>query len=486
MASQTQAVREGRPRVSIGDLLEKKPPHDLMAEEALIGSILLRPDVCDEVVLLVRSEDFFHPAYKILYGELVALHNSNKVIDIAVLVDQLKSAGKLEQVGGPATIARLVNGVPNAAHAKYYADIVAGKSVYRTLIDVCSGILSEAYSEVAPPDELLNSAEQLVFDIVNSRNREEALEIREVLHDLCDLLEARMRGIETDSAVATGYTELDALLGRGFHENELVILAARPSMGKTALALNIAEHVVIHGGKGVLFVSLEMAARELAERLLVSLSQVNGMKLRNGTLSERDFQKVVEQAGRLGEVPLMVDDAPSRTVTEIAAAARRVEKRHGLSLIVIDYLQLIEPDNPRDSRQEQVARIARRLKGLARTLHVPILCLAQVNRQAEDSREHRPRLSHLRESGAIEQDADVVMFVHRESYYKSKEDADENEPAGDENDAEVIVAKQRNGPVGTVHLVWRREYMRFENKAPDRFSELDALPPAGGQEDDPF
>ncbi len=486
MPNQAQAVKEGRPRVSVGDLLENKPPHDLLAEEALIGSILLQPDVCDEVVTLVRPDDFFHPAHKMLFAELVALHNSQKVIDVALLVDQLRAIGKLDMIGGPAAIAKLINAVPNAANAKYYAQIVAAKSVYRNLIHASSQILSEAYTESFEPEDLLNKAEQRIYEIVNSRNRDETVEIRDVLHEVCDLLEARINGVETDHVVATGYYDLDALLGRGLHESELVILAARPSMGKTALALNIAEHVVMHSGKAVLFVSLEMAARELAERLLVSLSRVNGSKLRNGTLSERDFQKVVQQAGRLGEAPLIVDDAPSRTVTEIAAAARRIDRQRGLGLIVIDYLQLIEPDNSNDSRQEQVARIARRLKGMARDIKVPVLCLAQVNRQAEDSKEHRPRLSHLRESGAIEQDADVVMFVHRESYYKSKDSDGDAAPGSDEGEkkAEIIVAKQRNGPVGTIELVWERSFMRFENRARERFSEFDAPPPAPG--DDPF
>ncbi len=475
MASQVRASKEGRPRVSIGDLLENKPPHDLVAEEALIGSILLQPDVCDEVATIVRPEDFYHPAHRILYAELLQLHNSQAVIDVAVLLNHLRSIGKYDEVGGAAMLARLVNGVPHAAHAKYYAQMVASKAIFRSLIEASSQILSEAYQETLEPEMLLNRAEQLIYEIANARTREEATEIREVLHEVCDLLEARMHGRETEHVVPTGYYDLDALLGRGLHESELVILAARPSMGKTALALNIAEHVVMHTGKPVLFVSLEMAARELAERLLVSLSRVNGSKLRNGTLSERDFQKVVKEAGKLGEVPLMVDDAPSRTVTEIAAAARRLARRKGLGLVVIDYLQLIEPDNPNDSRQEQVARIARRLKGMARDLRVPVLCLAQVNRQAEDSREHRPRLSHLRESGAIEQDADVVMFVHREAYYRSKQERDEATPGADEDEkkAEVIVAKQRNGPVGTIELVWEQTFMRFENRAHMKHSEFD-------------
>jgi replicative DNA helicase len=256
----------------------------------------------------------------------------------------------------------------------------------------------------------------------------------------------------------------------GLHNSELIVLAARPSMGKTALAMNIAEYVAIELKQPTLLISLEMSSIELADRMLCSVARVNGHRLRNGTISHEDRRRLVECAGKISGAPLYVDDSPSRTVTEIAAAARRIRRReHGrLGLIVIDYLQLIEPDNSRDQRQEQVARIARRLKGLARELDVPVLCLAQLNRQAEEGKAHEPRLSHLRESGAIEQDADVVMFVHREEYYHSGEE--QQQYAGQ---AEIIVGKQRNGPTGRVQLNWRKEYTRFENPAPDRLEEFD-------------
>ena len=266
----------------------------------------------------------------------------------------------------------------------------------------------------------------------------------------------------------TGFADLDTLTG-GLHNSELVILAARPSMGKTAFAMNIAENVSVNQAVPTLFVSLEMSSLELADRLLCSVGRINGHRLRNGTLPQDERRRLVAIAGKLSQAKLYVDDSPSRTVTEIAAAARRIKRREGrIGLIVIDYLQLIEPDNASDPRQEQVAKIARRLKGLARELEAPVLCLAQVNRQAEDAREHRPRLSHLRESGAIEQDADVVMFVHREEYYRRGEEREQF--AGQ---AEIIIAKQRNGPIGDVELVWRKEYTRFEDKAPERLEEFD-------------
>ena len=256
------------------------------------------------------------------------------------------------------------------------------------------------------------------------------------------------------------------------HGSELVILAARPSMGKTAFALNIAENVVTQSKRPVLFISLEMAAVELTERLMCSYARVNGHRLRSGTLPQEARKKLIKSAGELSQCPLYIDDSPTRNVSEIAAGARRIMRQDDdLSLIVIDYLQLIEPDNSRDPRQEQVAKIARRLKGLARELEVPILCLAQLNRQAESTGDNLPKLSHLRESGAIEQDADVVMFVHRKDYYKAKGEDDGGEDLSGQ--AQIIIAKQRNGPVGNVDLTWLRDFTRFEDRAPERFGEFD-------------
>ena len=259
----------------------------------------------------------------------------------------------------------------------------------------------------------------------------------------------------------------------GLHASELVILAARPSMGKTAFAMNIAENVVLQSGQPTLFISLEMAAIELIERMLCSVAAVNGHQLRNGTLGQEDRRRLMEKAGLLSTVPLFIDDSPTRNVSEIAGAARRIKRQQNgrLGLIVIDYLQLIQPDSANDPRQEQVAKMARRLKGLARELEVPILCLSQLNRQTESTGDHRPKLSHLRESGAIEQDADVVMFVHRESYYK-KGQADEHET---ENEAQIIIEKQRNGPTGDVDLNWERNFTRFTNRAAERFNEFDGM-----------
>jgi replicative DNA helicase len=315
---------------------------------------------------------------------------------------------------------------------------------------------------------LLSRAEQRIFSILERGENTTLNDIRDILHQAMDRIDARMKGEHLAGGVETGFTEFDHLTG-GLHNSELIVLAARPSMGKTALAMNIAEYVALKLSLPVLFVSLEMSSIELADRMLCSVAEVNGARLRNGTISKEDRKRLVETAAKLSECPLFVDDAPSRTVSEIAAAARRVKRREGaLGLIVIDYLQLIEADNSKDPRQEQVAKMARRLKGLAREVDVPVLCLAQLNRQAEVSKENRPRLSHLRESGAIEQDADVVMFVHREEYYRTGEDREQ--VAGQ---AEIIIAKQRNGPIGEVELVWRKEFTRFANPAPQHYEEFE-------------
>jgi replicative DNA helicase len=289
-----------------------------------------------------------------------------------------------------------------------------------------------------------------------------------VVLDAMERLDARIAGTHTAGGCDYGFRELDAKTA-GLHQGELVILAARPSMGKTALAMNIAENVAHQQNVPVLFVSLEMSSLELADRLLCSVARVNGHRLRNGTVSQEDRLRLVDTAEMLSRAPLFVDDSPSRTVTEIAAAARRIKRRHnGLGLLIIDYLQLIEPDNPKDPRQEQVAKIARRLKGMAREMKVPVMCLAQLNRQAEVSKDNIPRLSHLRESGAIEQDADVVLFVHREEYYSRGEDREQ--VAGQ---AQLIVAKQRNGPVGEIPLEWLRDFTRFQDPVPERLKDFD-------------
>ena len=467
--------RDGDRQLIATSILEPRDrPANVDAERAVLGSILLKPDVCDDVALVVRAEDFSDESHQLLYRHLLDLHDSGKRIDATIVVERLKTQGDFERIGGAAALADVVQAVPHAAHATHYAAIVRDKALLRSLIDAGTDILRDAYDGSDEPRQLLARAEEKIFSILERRSSAEAKPIQSVLEDVMVRMDARMKHEHAIGGVETGFTDLDQLCG-GLHNSELVILAARPSMGKTAFAMNIAEHAAINLKQPVLFVSLEMAALELADRLLCSAAQVNGHRLRNGTISQEDRRRLVQKSSEIGAAPLFIDDTPSRTLTEIAAVARRLKRKQGLSMIVIDYLQLIEPDNPRDPRQEQVARIARRLKGMSRELDIPVLCLAQLNRQAEVSRDNRPRLNHLRESGAIEQDADVVMFVHREEYYQTN-DEDRERVRGQ---AEIIIAKQRNGPIGDVKLLWQHDFTRFVNLEHRPYDEFEQFSSTG-------
>jgi replicative DNA helicase len=485
VASREAGRREKRPRdaaqssstqpsstqsLTTASLADRERPANVDAERAVLGSILLKPDVCDDVALLVRPDDFADEAHQLLYGHLLSLHDSGKRIDVTIVLELLRTKGDLDRIGGTSALASVVEAVPHAAHATHYAQIVRDKALLRSLIDAGTDILRDAYDSVDEPRQLLSRAEEKIFAILERRSSAEAQPIQSVLENVLQRMDARMQNDHAIGGVETGFTDLDTLCG-GLHNSELIILAARPSMGKTAFAMNIAEHVSIDLRQPVLFVSLEMAAMELADRLLCSSAQVNGHRLRNGTISQEDRRRLVQKSSEISAAPLYIDDSPGRTLTEIAAVARRLKRRQGLALVVIDYLQLIEPDNPRDPRQEQVARIARRLKGMSRELDIPVMCLAQLNRQAEVSRDNRPRLHHLRESGAIEQDADVVMFVHREEYYQTNDEDRERVKGA----AEIIISKQRNGPIGDVKLLWQHDYTRFVNLEHRPYDEFESF-----------
>lgn len=459
--------KKKKDKASAVEILQREPPFDLEAEMGVLGSILLIPEVCDDIASL-KADDFYAEANQKIYHALREMYDGGEKIDITLLVSRLRTDGDYEKIGGAPYLAKLSGAVPNAAHAVFYSEIVLEKAVLRKLIESSTDILRDAYDQAYTGKELCAQAEQKVFAIMDGRGGQSVHSISDVLHEAMDRMEARLRGDYVDGGAETGLVGFDEMTG-GLHNGELVILAARPSMGKTALAMNIAENCAINQKAPVLFVSLEMSGIELADRMLCSLARVNSHRLRAGTVSSEDRDRLVNKANEISQAPLFVDDSPSRTVSEIAAAARRIKRREeGLGMIVIDYLQLIDPDNSRDPRQEQVAKIARRLKGLARELEVPLLCLSQLNRQAEEGKDHRPKLSHLRESGAIEQDADVVMFVHREEYYHRGDDK-----AQFAGQAEIIIAKQRNGPVGDVELTWEAEFTRFSDRAPERHNEFD-------------
>ena len=437
---------------------ERALPRNLEAERGVIGAILLDPSLCDDVATILRPNDFYLDKHRRIYRRLVDMSAASDGIDLTLLVEQLRSTNELEEIGGEAYLAELMQSVQVTAHATHYANIVAQNATRRALISACENIVNEAYAPEIQPRELVAHAEEQIFAVNDARSSNALQPMRDLMSDVFTLMDLRTEG-KTDG-ISTGFYDLDAIIG-GLHPSELIIIAARPSMGKTAFATNIADFVAVEKKEVVLFFSLEMAKTELALRMISARGGVPSQDLRLG-LTSNIHEKFMRGAAILGEAPLYIDDSPSRTVAEIGAIARRLKRQRGLGLIVIDYLGLIEPDNSLDPRQEQVAKIARRLKGLARELQVPVICLAQLNRMTEQSKDNRPKLSHLRESGAIEQDADVVMFVHREEYYVSPEVAEEKNLKGL---AEIIVAKQRNGPIGDVKLVWKSKYTLFSNLA---------------------
>jgi replicative DNA helicase len=446
------------------DMLDRSPPHSLDAEKGVLGSLMLVPQLCDDVALAVRADDFYSPSHRKLFELMLEMHNSGKQIDMTLLVDRLKSLGEFETIGGTPFLIDIAESVPTAHNAVHYAKLVSEKAVVRELIHASTEILRDAYDQSTEPRELLAQSEAKIFSILEEKGGGEVHAMTDVLNDAMLRIDDRVKRGGGIGGIPSGLTDLDRQTG-GLHDGELVILAARPSMGKTALATTIAENVALKNNHTVFFASLEMSRLELAERMLCSYGKINGQNLRNGILSPSERSKLIEASSALSQAPIFIDDTPSRTMTEIAAAARRLKRRSELRLIVIDYLQLIEPDNSKDPRQEQVAKIARRLKGMARELKVPVLCLSQLNRQAEVSKDNRPKLSHLRESGAIEQDADVVMFVHREEYYATNQE-DREKVRGK---AELIIAKQRNGPIGDVPVTWVQQFTRFEDRAGEEY-----------------
>ena len=458
MAKEYGQSKEKRPRRSEPvKLSDRELPYNREAEANVLGAIIRNPSGCDEVGGVVRVSDFDSNANRRLFKCLVDMHNEGRGIDLTLLTERLYQNGEMEEIGGEAYLAELMTSVPVAAHAVHYAKIVRDKAVLRSLIETSSQILVNAYESDKQPRELIAEAEESIFRISDDRSGQNARWMNDIVHDVMKEIDNETGG--GMEGIQTGFTELDKILN-GLRASSLNILAARPSMGKTALATNIAEYVSIESKQPVLFFSLEMSETELAKRMLCARGQLNGYRLATNTLSTPERERFMGAVADLQSAMLLINDSGSLTVSEIAAIARRTKRQNGLALVIIDYLTLIEADNPMEPRQEQVAKIARRLKRLARELDVPVLCLAQVNRQVEQTKDNRPRLSNLRESGAIEQDADVVMFVHREEYYMKEDEAADSDLKGK---AEIIIAKQRNGSTGTVELRWRAEYTRFSD-----------------------
>ena len=438
-------------------LLPNVPPHNLEAERGVIGSMLVDPMIVDDVVILLSEDDFYSDANRRLYKHLREMRSSGCAIDLVLLLDRLQKSEEIEAIGGEAYIGELVSSHHLAFNAVYYAGIVREKSTLRQLIHTGSTAVQEAFAPGTDTKSLLDRVTRQMLDLCESQATNQVTDMDAVMLDAMSYIDTLMRG--EHEGISTGFADLDENLHGGFRPNELIILAARPGVGKTALGMNIAEHVAVELKKTVLVVSLEMAKRELALRLLCSRGRIDSYRIRKNFLTTTDFDQLQIVANEVSQAPMFFDDSPSRTISEITAVARRLKRQNDLQLVVIDYLSLITADNSTDPRQEQVAKMARRLKGLARELHVPVLCLAQVNRQAEQGKETEPKLSNLRESGAIEQDADVVLFIHRQ-FVKNKTQAD----MPDEEESKIIVAKNRAGKVGNVKVVWQPEYTRFISK----------------------
>ena len=442
----------------------KLPPQNLEAEMGVLGSILLMHEAIDEVGDVLKADHFYADRHQKLFAAVMGLYEGGvRGIDAVTLAEELDRRKQLDEIGGVEYLAKILEAVPNAAHAKYYAKIVRDRWIQRSLVYSCTEILEECYSGTGETEDVLRSAEQRIFGILENQEKVEKLALHDILIDAFDRIRARMELGGTISGLSSGFADLDAQLN-GFQGSELIILAARPAMGKTALVCNIAESVVSDSKKPCLVFSLEMSKLELAERLLCIRAKVNGHRLRAGTLDEIEHEALMNAASELSEMPMFIDDQPGRTMPQIGAVARRLKRRFGLSIIIIDYLQLIEPEDKNSPREQQVALITRRLKYLSKELHVPVIALAQLNRGVELREDKRPRLADLRESGSIEQDADVVMFLHRPAAY---------DPEDRPGEADIIIAKNRHGPIGTISLSWLSDSMRFGDLA--RIQE-----PAGG------
>ncbi|MCS6850454.1 MAG: replicative DNA helicase [Gemmataceae bacterium] len=435
---------------------DRLPPQSREAERSVLGSMLRDNAVIGDVLQIVRAENFYADAHQKIFQAIVTLYDRGQPVDLVLLADLLNEQKLLDDVGGYAYLAELWDAAPTAANAEHYARIVRDRALVRHLIHASTEILRDAYEQSQPADELLEQAERRILDIAQMGIVGQTTTLQEAISEAYLRLDQRVtKGHVTVNSVPTGFIDLDEKTA-GLHNSSLVIVAARPSAGKTAFALNIARHVIVEEQMPAFFVSLEQSRDELADRLLCAQARVDSHKLRKGHLSAEDMERLIEAGGVLRKAKLFIDDTPCQGMLRIAANARRLKLRHGIRIIFIDYLQLIEPDNRRDSRHEQVAQISRRLKFLARELDIPVVALAQVNRAAEERQDHKPRLADLRESGSLEQDADTVLILHRPEMY---------EPGQNEGVVEVNIAKQRNGPTGEVNLTFLKQFMRFENFA---------------------
>lgn len=439
-------------------LIKRTMPNSIEAEQSVVGAMMMDRAAIIAASETLASEDFYHHQYGVLFDAIVELFNQNKPVDPVTLQDKLKEKDLPPEISSMEYVLDLIAAVPTAANIRYYANMVKDKAMLRKLIKVAESIQNECYAGSEELQTIFANTEKNVFQLLQSQNSGEFVPIKQIVINALDRIEKASRIQGNVTGIATGFIDLDYRMS-GLQPSDLILVAARPSMGKTAFVLNIAQYTAFHSDIATAIFSLEMSKEQLVNRLFSLESRVDAQMLRNGNLSDTDWEKLIEGAGTIGRSKLIIDDTPGISIGELRSKCRKYKLEFNLELIIIDYLQLMSGNGRTDSRQQEISEISRSLKALARELHVPVIALSQLSRAVEQRPDHRPMLSDLRESGAIEQDADVVMFLYRDDYY--------NKDSDKKNIAEVIIAKQRNGPIGTVNLVWLPQYTKFANMKKD-------------------
>lgn len=435
-------------------LLKRILPHSIEAEQSVVGSMIMDREAIAVASEILMADDFYSKQYGILFEAMLELYNEAKPVDLVTLQDRLKEKDVPPEVSSLEFVRDLITAVPTSANIKYYANIVSEKSTLRKLIRLNEEIANTCYVGRENLEVILENTEKKVFELIQRRNTEDFVPIRDIVIDAINRIERASHNKGNVTGVATGFIDLDYRTA-GMQPSDLILIAARPSMGKTAFVLNIAEYVAFKQNRSVAIFSLEMSKEQLVNRLFSMESKVDSQHLRTGNLSDEEWEKLIESAGVIGKSKLIIDDTPGISISELRSKCRKYKLEHNLEVIIIDYLQLMTSNAHTDSRQQEISTISRSLKALARELNVPVVVLSQLNRTVEQRPDHRPMLSDLRESGAIEQDADVVMFIYRDDYY--------NEDTEKKGIAEIIIAKQRNGPTGTVELIWLPDFTKFGN-----------------------
>ncbi|HHY74915.1 MAG TPA: replicative DNA helicase [Bacillus bacterium] len=434
---------------------DRTPPHNLEAEQAIIGAIFLEPAALSTASEILVPEDFYRPAHSRIFSAMLDVSEQGKPVDIVTVTSELADRKLLEEVGGVSYLSDLADAVPTAANIEYYARMVEEKSILRRLIRTATTIVTDGYNSEDDVEALLNDAEKSILEVANRKNTSGFRNIKDVLIDVYDNIEVLHNRKGDITGIPTGFIDLDRMTA-GFQRNDLIIVAARPSVGKTAFALNIAQNVATKTDENVAIFSLEMGAEQLVMRMLCAEGNINAQALRTGKMTEEDWMKLTMAMGSLSNAGIYIDDSPGIRVNEIRSKCRRLQQEHGLGMILIDYLQLIQGSGRSgENRQQEVSEISRSLKALARELNVPVIALSQLSRGVEQRQDKRPMMSDIRESGSIEQDADIVAFLYRDDYYDKESE--------NKNIIEIIIAKQRNGPVGTVELAFIKEFNKFVN-----------------------